>query len=121
MCPIGIYSFEEIIGYQMYAKYKCLKVQQVGKNMPFLVIIMVWLDEHRAFVVEYFIKTESSVAAQPVFCKKIKLKRQNLVPQHVAISKWVKTFWERIAATSIMVVGRMGSVQTVENCKKMRS
>ncbi len=40
------------------------------KKFPFLVITVVWLGEHRAFVVKCFIKTESYMAVQRVFCKK---------------------------------------------------
>ncbi len=42
--------------------------------MPFLVIIMVWLGEHQAFVVKCFIKTESYTAVQRASRKKLKLK-----------------------------------------------
>ncbi len=43
---IGIYSFEEIIGYQIYAKELSLKVQKIEKNMPFSIITIVLLGEH---------------------------------------------------------------------------
>ncbi len=55
--------------------------------MQFLVITMMWLKEHRGFVVECFMKTESYVAVQHVIHKKFKLKIHNLVPSCVTISK----------------------------------
>ncbi len=72
--------------------------------MPFSsVITMVWLGEHRAFFVECFIKTESYVAVQCAFRKKIKLRRHDLVPTSVTISKFVKTL------TSFRIVRRQRS------------
>ncbi len=59
--------------------------------MPFSVITMVWL-ENRVFVIKCFIKIESYVAVQRACRKKIKLKRCDLVPPFVTISKWLKTF-----------------------------
>ncbi len=48
------------------------------KNTLFLVITVVWLGEHRAFVVERFIKIERSyMTVQHAFRKKIQLKRQD--------------------------------------------
>ncbi len=50
------------------------------------------------------------MAVQRAFYEKIKLKRHDSVPSHVAISKWIKTFWETSVATSVKVVGRKRSV-----------
>ncbi len=44
-------------------KKQRLKVQMVEKNMSCSVNIMVWLEEHWAFIVECFIKTKSCVTA----------------------------------------------------------
>ncbi len=68
------------------------------KNMPFLVIIMMWLGEHRAFIVKCFLKTESYETVQHAFL--FKLKRRNSVLSHVTISKWVRTFQKTSAAVS---------------------
>ncbi len=40
------------------------------KNMTFSVITMVWLGEHRTFIVKCFIKTEGYVAVQCAIRKK---------------------------------------------------
>ncbi len=113
---IGIYSFEEIIGYQNLFK-KMFKSAIGQKKLSFSVITKLWLGEHLAFVVECFIKTESYVAVQRTFCEKFKEKKYDLVPSYVTISKWVKTFRRTSAATSDVVVGRKRSVQMVENCE----
>ncbi len=73
---------------------------------------MVWLEEHRVFI-------ECYVAVQRAFRKKFKLKRHYAVASCFTICEWVKTFWETNAATSV-AVGRKRSVQTVENCEKLR-
>ncbi len=62
------------------------------KDMPFSVITVVWLGEHRGFVVECFITTESYVAVQRTLCKKLKLKRHDSVPSCVTISTQMKIF-----------------------------
>ncbi len=43
-------------------KNRCLKVQQAEKYIPFSVIKIVQLEEHREFTVECFIKTKSYMA-----------------------------------------------------------
>ncbi len=54
--------------------------------MPFSVITIVWLGEHRAFVVEcFFMKAGSYVTVQLVFCKKFKLKTLDSVLLRVTI------------------------------------
>ncbi len=80
-----------------------------------------WLRERRAFVVECFIKTENYVSVQGAFCKKFKLKRNDLVLSCVTICKCVKKFQKTGAATSVRVVGRKRSVWTVQNCEKLRA
>ncbi len=60
------------------------------------------------------------MVVQRAFRKKIKLERHNLVLSPVTISKWVKTFRETNAVTSIGAVGRKRSIQhwrIVKNCE----
>ncbi len=102
-------------------KKRCLKMQSIENNMPFSIITMVWAGEHRAFIVRYFVTTESYVAVQRTFCQKFKLRRHNWVLSCITISKRVKTFWETSAATSVRVVERRRSKQTAENCEKWRA
>ncbi len=90
------------------------------KSIPFSVITMVRLKEHRVFTVKCFIKTESYVAVQRTFCKKRKLKRHDSVSWCVTISKWVKTFRETSAAVSLKAVVWKRNIRTVDNCKKLR-
>ncbi len=53
--------------------------------MPFSVMTTMWLGEHRALVVKFFIKTEHYVAGQHAFCKKFKLRRHDSVRSRVTI------------------------------------
>ncbi len=78
--------------------------------MSFSVIGIVWLEEHRALVVECFYKIESYVAVQCAFRKKFKLKIHDSVPSCVTISKWLTTFRETNAATSVRVAARKRSI-----------
>ncbi len=95
------------------------KSVMVEKNMSFSVITVVWLREHRAFVVDCFIKAESYVAVQRAFYKKFKLQRHDSVLSDIAISTWQKTFRETSVATSVGAVGQMRSEQTAENNEKL--
>ncbi len=79
--------------------------------MSFSVITMLWLGEHRMFVIETFIKTESYMSVQHAFHKKFKLENHDLVPSCVTVRKWVKIFRET-NATSVRVVGKKRSIQT---------
>ncbi len=67
---------------------------------------MVWPGEHRFFLVECFMETESYMAMQCAFTKKYKFKKFDSVQSCVTISKRVKTFRETNATTSVGMVGR---------------
>ena len=61
--------------------------------MPFSVYIMVWLGEHRAFIVEEFIKNGGSpVATQRAFRIRFALGRREVVPDKKTIYRWVPNF-----------------------------
>ncbi len=64
---------------------KMLSKSAIGRKTYAILITMLRI-EHRAFVVECFIKTECYVAVQRAFCNKFKLRRHDLVPSGVAIS-----------------------------------
>jgi len=54
---------------------------------------MLWLGEHRAFIVEEFIKNGGSpVATQRAFRIRIALGRQEAVPDKKMIYRWVSNF-----------------------------
>jgi len=54
---------------------------------------MVWLEEHRAFIVEEFIKNGGSpVATQCAFRIRIALGRREAVPDKKTIYHWVSNF-----------------------------
>ncbi len=103
------------------SRQKPISKSAIEKNKPFSIIKMVWLGEHWAVVVECFIKTVSYETVQRAFRKKFKLKRRESVLLRVTISKWVKTFRETSAAISIGTIGKKRSVQTAENCEKLRA
>ncbi len=72
---------------------KIMSKSEMGlKNMSFSVITVVWLGEHRVFVIKCFIKPESYVGVQRAFLKIFKLKRHDSISLCVTINKWVKTF-----------------------------
>ena len=61
--------------------------------MPFSVYTMVWLGEHRAFIVEEFIKNgRSPVATQRAFRIRFALVRREAVPDKKTIYRWVSNF-----------------------------
>ncbi len=93
---IGIYSFKEIIDYRINAKKKKSKNTIGRKNMPFSVITMVCLEEHRVFVVDYFIKMESYMAMQCALRKKFQFKTHDLVLSSVTISGGGKHFKKQV-------------------------
>jgi len=54
---------------------------------------MVWLQEHRAFIVEEFIKNGGSpVATQRAFCIRFALGRREAVRDKKTIYRWVSNF-----------------------------
>jgi len=54
---------------------------------------MAWLGEHRAFIVEEFIKNGGSpVATQRAFCIRFALRRREAVPDKKTIYSWVSNF-----------------------------
>jgi len=61
--------------------------------VPFSVYTMAWLGEHRAFIVEEFIKNGGSpVATQPAFHIRFALGRREAVPDKKTIYLWVSNF-----------------------------
>jgi len=61
--------------------------------VPFSVYTMVWLEEHRAFIVEEFIKNGGSpVATQLAFRVRFALGRREAVPDKKTIYRWVSNF-----------------------------
>ena len=61
--------------------------------VPFSVYTTAWLGEHRAFIVEEFIKNGGSpVATQRAFRIRLALGRREAVPDKKAIYRWVSNF-----------------------------
>jgi len=61
--------------------------------VPFLVYTMAWLEEHRAFIVEEFIKNGGSpVATQHAFRIRFALGRREAVPDKKTIYVWISNF-----------------------------
>jgi len=58
--------------------------------VPFSIYAIVWLGEHRAFIVEEFIKNGGSpVATQRAFRIRFALSRREAVPDKKTICRWV--------------------------------
>ena len=61
--------------------------------VPFLAYTMAWLGEHRAFIVEEFMKNGGSpVATQRAFCIRFALGRREAVPDKKTIYRWISNF-----------------------------
>ena len=61
--------------------------------VPFSMYTIVWLREHRAFIVEEFIKNGGSpVTTQRVFRIRFALGRREAVPDKKTIYRWVSNF-----------------------------
>jgi len=61
--------------------------------MPFLMYTMAWLEEHRAFIVEEFIKNGGSpVVTQRAVRIRFALGRREAVPDKKTIYRWVSNF-----------------------------
>ena len=96
--------------------------------VPFSVYTMVWLEEHRTFIVEEFIKNGGSpVATQRAFRIRFALGRREAVPDKKTIYRWVSNFgqtgqtlealkeairWEVAAITPEMVL------KVMNNCRE---
>ena len=64
--------------------------RRTAVHVPFSVYTMVWQGEHRAFIVEEFIKTDGSpVATQRAFRIRFALGRREAVPDKKTIYRWV--------------------------------
>ena len=61
--------------------------------VPFSLYTIVWLGEHRVFIVEEFIKNGGSpVATQRAFRIRFALGRREAVPDKITIYRWVSNF-----------------------------
>jgi transposase len=61
--------------------------------VPFAVVTMAWRGEHRAFVVEEYIRNGGSViTTQRAFRKRFELGRHDPVPVRKTIHDWVSNF-----------------------------
>ena len=67
--------------------------RRTAVNVPFAVYTMMWLGEHRAFIVEEFIKNGGSpVATQRAVRIRFALGRREAVPFKKTIYRWVSNF-----------------------------
>ncbi len=87
-----------------------------------LVFTMVWCGEHRAFVVEFWLKNEESfVRAQHVFKRKYQLKLHDSVPSHLTMSQWLANFSKMVITTNIHCHSNERMVRMLKNVKHVRS
>ena len=77
---------------------------------------MAWSGEHRAFVVEQFVKNgESVVATQRSFRRHFSLNRHDPVPTGKTIRRWVSNFWQTSSALYRRRSGRPRTRTAEEN------
>ena len=77
---------------------------------------MVWSGEHRAFVIEEFVKNgESIVATQRSFRKHFSLNRHDPVPTGKTIHRWVFNFRQTSSALNRRRSGRPRTRTAQEN------
>jgi len=90
--------------------------------MPFSVYTMVWLGEHRAFIVEEFIKNGGSpVTTQRAFRIRLAPGRQDTVPDKKTIYHWVSNFRQTGSALKQTSPGRPRTATGPENVAAVRA
>lgn len=89
--------------------------------MPFSVYAMAWSGEHRAFVVEQFIKNGGSpINTQRAFRIRFALGRRDPVPDKKTIYSWVSNFRQTGSALKRKPPGRPRTVTSPENVAAVR-
>lgn len=84
--------------------------------MPFLVFIMAWSGEHRAFVVEEFINNGGSpITTQRAFRIRFALIRRDPVLDSKTIHNWVSNFRQTSSALKRKSTGRPRTATGLEN------
>ena len=90
--------------------------------VPFSVYTMAWLGEHRAFVVEGFIKNGGSlVATQRAFRNRFAPGRRDTVPDKKTIYHWVSNFRQTGSALKQASPGRPRTATGPENVAAVRA
>jgi len=90
--------------------------------MPFLVFIMAWSGEHRAFVVEEFTNNGGSpITSQRAFRIRFALNRRNPVPDSKTIHNWVSNFRQTSSALKRKSTGRPRTATRLENVAAVRT
>jgi len=90
--------------------------------VPFSVYTMAWLGEHRAFIVEEFIKNGGSpVATQRAFRIRFVLGRREAVPDKKTIYHWVSNFRQTGSALKQSSPGRPRTATGPENVAVVRA
>lgn len=89
--------------------------------LPFCVIMDVWSAEHRAFIVETFLKNgESVVKTQRAFRLRFNVGRHGAVPTRNTILRWIQNFRLSSSASKKKPPGHVRSVRTPENIDRVR-
>lgn len=90
--------------------------------VPFSVSAMAWLGEHRAFVVEEFIRNGGSViTTQRAFRIRFALGRHESVPDRKSIHVWVSNFRATGSALKRKSPGRPRTVTMPDNVARVRA
>ena len=85
------------------------------------VVSMAWNTEHRAFVVETYLKCgDSVIAAQHQFHTHFGIGRHRRVPNRKTILFWIRNFQQTSSALKQKSPGRPHSVQTPETITTVR-
>ncbi|KAL4149807.1 hypothetical protein QTP88_003669 [Uroleucon formosanum] len=88
--------------------------------MPFSVIIMAWHGEHRAFVVEEYIRNgDSAITTQRAFRIRFKLGRHDPVPDRKTIQVWLSNFRATGSALKRKSSGRPLTATTPDNVARV--
>jgi transposase len=89
--------------------------------LTILVVVMAWSGEHRAYVVETYLKNaESVIAAQWLVRKHFRLGRNATVPDRKTILVWVANFRATGSALKKKSPGRPCSVRSPQNIQAVR-
>ena len=74
-----------------------------------------WTGQHRAFIIETFIKNESVTAPKKAFRLHYELSRYNAIPTQKTILLWVSNFTATESVVKRKSIGRSHTARTPEN------
>jgi hypothetical protein len=92
-----------------------------SRSRAILVAIVGWTGEHRAFIIEIYLKNcDPVIAMQPLFRRHFGAARHGRVPDRKTVLLWVENLREKSSALKKKLSGRFRSLRTPENIAAVR-